>query len=1248
MLHAKTRLSLVKSNADFQAIRQAFTALLEERIVLLDGAMGTMIQEHRLSEADYRADRFTSHPKSLKGNHDLLTLTRPDIIAAIHRAYLEAGADFITTNTFNSTAVSQADYGLSDLAFELNEKGAALARSVADAYTTTHRKPAFVAGTLGPTNRTATLSPDVNRPEFRNIAFDTLSNAYQEAIHGLIMGGADFLLIETVFDTLNAKAAIYAYFQYCEKTGLDIPLLISGTITDASGRTLSGQTVTAFWHSVAHAKPLSIGFNCALGAAQLRPHIAELSAMADTFISAYPNAGLPNEFGAYDQTPQEMATIIGEFADSGLINIVGGCCGTTPDHIRAIKKRIVTVSPRKRPYIAPHCRLSGLEPLTITPDLLFVNIGERTNVTGSAHFAKLIKANDYNAALQVARQQVENGAQIIDINMDEGMLDSKTAMVHFLRLIAAEPDICRVPIMLDSSKWEILEAGLQNIQGKGIVNSISLKEGEALFLSQARKAQQYGAAVVVMAFDEKGQADSAERKIAICQRCYQLLREKLDFNPCDIIFDPNIFAVATGIAEHNRYGLDFIEALKVIKATCPHALISGGVSNFSFSFRGNNALREAMHSVFLYHAIKAGMDMGIVNAGQITVYEDIDKPLLEAIEDVLFDRKPDATEALLSLAQMYAQTKTCPIEDVKKQAWRDKTVEDRLSYALIHGITDYIIEDTEAARQTLSHPLDVIEGPLMDGMNIVGDLFAEGKMFLPQVVKSARVMKQAVSHLIPFIEAEKAKNPKKREHRGKIVLATVKGDVHDIGKNIVAVVLQCNNYEVIDLGVMVPCETILATALKEKADLIGLSGLITPSLDEMVHVAEEITRQQITLPLLIGGATTSKAHTACKIAPQLKNPVVHVPDASRVVNVAAALLNPDKIADFSAQLEKDYVLIRERIESKTQQTAFVSIETARANKPHIAWQHYHPVRPKTIGVQVIQSQLLEALLPYIDWTPFFHAWELRGKYPAILTDKTAGVEATRLFEDANTLLKHIVDNRLFTANAVLGLFPANQINEDDIAVYTDDSRQEILFIAPQLRQQTLKSAAVPNKCLADYIAPRETGINDYIGFFAVTAGLGCDELANTYRDAEDDYHSIMTKALADRLAEAFAEYLHREVRLHHWGYASEEVLKKFDTGGLIAEQYQGIRPAPGYPACPDHSTKRLLFDALDCMHNADMRLTESFALWPAASVCGWYIAHPEAAYFAVGKVDKDQVSDYARRAQKPLQEVEQDLSPNLV
>ncbi len=1236
--------TVARTTNHFHHVRTTLTQQLQQRILLLDGAMGTMIQQRKLVEDDYRGKRFITHNHPLKGNHDILNLTRADVIESIHTAYLNAGANIITTNTFNATCISQADYGLADLAIELNQAGSTIARRAVDKQNLQY--PLFVAGTLGPTNRTASLSPDVDHPEYRNIDFDTLVTTYFEAITGLIAGGADLLLIETIFDTLNAKAAIYAYNQYCEQHQLDIPLLISGTITDASGRTLSGQTCTAFWHSIAHANPLAVGFNCALGAEQLRPHIAELSAIANTYISVHPNAGLPNEFGGYDQTPEEMSAILGEFANSGLLNIVGGCCGTTPEHIQAIQQRLLNITPRQLPEIVPYCRLSGLEPLTITPDLLFVNVGERTNVTGSARFAKLIKAQHYDAALSIAKQQVENGAQIIDINMDEGMLDSQAAMVHFLRLIASEPDICRVPIMLDSSKWDIIEAGLKNTQGKSVINSISLKEGETQFLAQARKAQQYGAAVVVMAFDETGQADTAARKIEICKRTYTLLCEKLNFNPCDIIFDPNIFAVATGIAEHNRYALDFIEATTAIKQHCPHVSISGGVSNISFSFRGNNVIREAMHSAFLYHSIKAGMNMGIVNAGQVTVYSEIEPELLTCIEDVLFNRHDDTTEKLLELAQTYAAQTTQQKEssNTAKLAWRELSVNERLSHALVHGITDYIIEDTEAARVNATHPLTVIEEPLMDGMNIVGDLFGQGKMFLPQVIKSARVMKQAVAHLVPFIEKAQADNPQQKRQKLKIVLATVKGDVHDIGKNIVGVVLQCNNYEVVDLGVMVPCETILATAQKEQVDLIGLSGLITPSLDEMVHVSQEMTRQKITTPLLIGGATTSKAHTACKIAPNITTPVVHVPDASRVVNVAANLLNSDKCDTFVNELRTDYANVRERINSKQISIPFVSLQAARNNKVNVDWQQYQPIKP-TLGIHVIESQSLDTLIDYIDWTPFFRSWELHGKYPAILTDPTVGKEAEQLLNDAKTLLAHIVDNKLFTAKGVVGLFPANQINDDDIAIYTDESRQRIHWLAPQLRQQTEKSAQIPNYCLADYIAPSDSGIADYIGCFAVTTGLGCDELATQYAKQHDDYRSIMTKALADRLAEAFAEYLHQQVRCHYWGYIKDETL--LNNNALIAEKYQGIRPAPGYPACPDHSIKRGIFELLNCEQHCHIKLTDNFAMFPAASVSGWYFAHPDARYFSVGKLDKDQVIDYAKRIQQPLAITEKWLQPNL-
>lgn len=1216
--------------------------LLQQRILILDGGMGTLIQSYQLNEADYRGARFADHPCDLKGNNDLLSLTQPKIIRDIHHAYFAAGADIVETNTFNGTSIAMADYQMEDLVYELNFESARLAREVADSFTAENPdKPRFVAGVLGPTNRTASISPDVNNPGFRNVTFDELVEAYLEAIHGLVEGGSDLLLVETVFDTLNAKAALFAIDSYFEQHGLHLPVMISGTITDASGRTLSGQTAEAFWNSVSHIQPLSIGLNCALGADQLRQHVEELSGIVTCHVSAHPNAGLPNEFGEYDETPEEMAVQIREWAESGFLNIVGGCCGTTPAHIKAIAEAVAEFKPRTLPENKHHCRLSGLEPLNITPDSLFVNVGERTNVTGSLRFARLIKEGDYDTALEVARQQVENGAQIIDINMDEGMLDSQEAMVTFLNLIAAEPDISRVPIMIDSSKWEVIEAGLKCIQGKGIVNSISLKEGEDKFIEQAKLVRRYGAAVIVMAFDEDGQADTRERKREICTRSYEVLTEKVHFPPEDIIFDPNIFAVATGIDEHNNYAVDFIEATHDIKQSLPHALISGGVSNVSFSFRGNDPVREAIHAVFLYHTIKAGMDMGIVNAGQLAIYDDLPAELRERVEDVVLNRRDDATDRLLEIAENYRGGGA--VQKQEDLEWRSWPVVKRLEHALVKGVADFVDEDVEAARQLYDRPLEVIEGPLMDGMNVVGDLFGEGKMFLPQVVKSARVMKKAVAYLMPFIEAEKDDSTVSSSN-GKILMATVKGDVHDIGKNIVGVVLQCNNFEIIDLGVMVPAQTILDTARKENVDIIGLSGLITPSLDEMVHMAKEMQRLGFDMPLMIGGATTSLIHTAVKIDPNYHGPVIYVKDASRAVGVAQHLVSKISRDEFVSKLKQDYADKRERHQGRKNQRPMLSLAAARANKSKIDWAAYQPTVPKQPGIQVFDDYPLQDLVERIDWTPFFQSWELAGRFPRILQDEIVGEHATHLFNDAQKMLQQIVDEKWLQARAVIGLFPANSVGDDDIEIYTDDSRSEVLMTLHSLRQQGERPPGRPNAALADFIAPKDTGVQDYIGAFAVTAGIGIDEHVERFEEDHDDYHSIMLKALADRLAEAFAERMHELVRKQIWGYVPDEQL---DNEALIDEKYQGIRPAPGYPACPDHTEKGLLWDLLDVEKRIGMTLTESFAMLPTAAVSGFYFAHPESRYFGLGKIQQDQVEDYAQRKGWDLATAERWLAPAL-
>jgi len=1196
--------------------------LLSQRILFLDGAMGTMIQSYKLEEKDYRGSRFANWEVDLKGNNDLLTLTQPDIIKAIHSAYFAAGTDIVETNTFNSNSIGMGDYRMEALVYELNLEGARLARAAADDYS--HDKPRFVAGVLGPTSRTASMSPDVNDPGFRNISFDELVETYTEATRGLVDGGADIILIETIFDTLNAKAAAFAVANVFDTLGYKLPVMISGTITDASGRTLSGQTVAAFWHSLKHIEPIAFGFNCALGAKELRQYIAELSGIADTHVSAHPNAGLPNEFGEYDESPEAMAKELDEWAANGFLNIIGGCCGTTPAHIKAIADAVQKHPPRLIPDLPKQCRLAGQEAMSIGPDSLFVNVGERTNVTGSAAFKNLIIKGDYEAALSVARQQVENGAQIIDINMDEGMLESKEAMVRFLMLIAAEPDIAKVPIMLDSSKWEILEAGLKCIQGKGIVNSISMKEGEEAFIRHAKLVKRYGAAVIVMAFDEVGQADTQARKVEICQRAYKILVEQIGFPPEDIIFDPNIFAVATGIEEHNNYGVDFIEATRIIKQTLPHALISGGVSNVSFSFRGNNPVREAIHAVFLYHAIQAGMSMGIVNAGQLAIYEDIPRDLRDAVENVILNRHDGSgTEKLLELAEKYKGDGSTNEVKPEELEWRGWPVSKRLEHALVKGITDFIDEDTEAARLEAERPLHVIEGPLMDGMNVVGDLFGAGKMFLPQVVKSARVMKKAVAYLMPFMEADKAAGD--RQTNGKILMATVKGDVHDIGKNIVGVVLQCNNYDVIDLGVMVSAEKILQTARLEKVDIIGLSGLITPSLDEMVHVAKEMQRQGFTIPLMIGGATTSRAHTAVKIEPHYTGATLYVTDASRAVGVASNLLSNELKDEFISSTRAEYELVRERHKGKESKTKQHSIAAARANKFTVG--AHQPVRPRFLGLKVLEDVALATLAEFIDWSPFFQTWEMAGSYPKILEDAVIGSEARQLFADAQAMLKQIIDGQWLGCRAVIGFFPANS-DGDDVLVYTDESRTEVLETLHHLRQQNVKAPGRPNYCLSDFIAPKNSGVADYIGGFAVTTGIGIESKLQEFADDHDDYKSIMLKALADRLAEAFAEYLHLRVRKDYWGYAEDENHANED---LINEAYQGIRPAPGYPACPDHTEKAKLFALLDVTAHTTIELTESFAMYPASAVSGWYFAHPDAQYFNVGKIDKDQLQDYARR-----------------
>jgi 5-methyltetrahydrofolate--homocysteine methyltransferase len=1215
--------------------------LLKQRILVLDGAMGTMIQGHGLEAHHYHGDRFHAHHCDQKGNNDLLTLTQPDLIRGIHCAYLEAGADLIETNTFNSNAVSMTDYGLTRLVFELNSAGAKLARSAADEYTKKNPdKPRFVAGVLGPTSRTASISPDVNDPGFRNISFDELVACYGECIGGLIDGGADLLMVETVFDTLNCKAALYAIDDYFQRHGVHLPVMVSGTITDASGRTLSGQTTEAFWNSISHARPLSVGLNCALGAKDLRPYIEELSKVADVHTSLHPNAGLPNAFGEYDETPEYTASFLKEFAQAGFLNIAGGCCGTTPAHIRAVVAALEGVAPRKLPVIEKQLRLSGLEPLNISDTSLFVNVGERTNVTGSKAFARLILAGNYTEALAVARSQVESGAQIIDVNMDEAMLDSKKAMVTFLNLIGSEPDISRVPIMIDSSKWEVIEAGLKCVQGKCVVNSISMKEGEAEFLRQARLVRRYGAAAVVMAFDEQGQADTLARRIEICTRAYHLLLKEAGFPPEDIIFDPNIFAVATGIEEHNNYAIDYIEATRAIRKALPHAKVSGGVSNISFSFRGNDPVREAIHTAFLYHAIKAGMTMGIVNAGQLGVYEEIPKDLRERVEDVLFNRRPDSTERLVEFAESYKAEVRVSVEDL---GWRKGTVTERITHALVRGINTYVVEDTEEARRQFEFPIQVIEGPLMEGMNVVGDLFGAGKMFLPQVVKSARVMKEAVAHLIPYIEAEKLRSGTSGQSKGKIVIATVKGDVHDIGKNIVSVVLQCNNFDVVNLGVMVPAEKILQTAREEKADIIGLSGLITPSLEEMAHVAREMERQGFRVPLLIGGATTSRVHTAVKIEPNYSGPTVWVPDASRSVGVCTSLISAENRDEYVRKVREEAEKTRAQHKGKKGQGPHHPIAEARRHGLKTDWVAYAPPVPVFTGLKVFRDYPLAEIAGLIDWTPFFQTWELAGRYPKILEDKVVGEAARNLFEDAQKMLAQIIEEKWLGANAVIGLFPANSVG-DDIEIYADESRARVLETFHFLRQQMVKPQDKPNQCLADLVAPKSSGVRDYIGTFAVTGGIGIEERVTAYEERHDDYNAIMLKALADRLAEAFAELMHQRVRREFWGYAADEALT---VEALIDEQYRGIRPAPGYPACPDHTEKGPLFRLLDAPANAGMTLTESFAMLPTAAVSGFYFSHPQSQYFAVAKIGRDQVEDYARRKGISLAEAERWLAPNL-
>jgi 5-methyltetrahydrofolate--homocysteine methyltransferase len=1231
--------SIVTSFAHIVDKTKEITTILDNRIIYLDGAMGTMIQQHKLNEQDFRGDRFKDWTCDVKGNNDLLVLTQPKIIQDIHEQYLASGADIIETNTFNATAIAMADYEMQSLSFEINKTAAQLARAAADKYSST-QKPRYVAGVLGPTNRTLSISPDVNDPGYRNVSFKELVTAYTESIEGLLLGGSDLILIETIFDTLNAKAAIYAIEQFFDDHDIRVPVIVSGTITDASGRTLSGQTTEAFWNSIRHAQPILVGLNCALGPKELRQYVAELSRVADTYVSVHPNAGLPNAFGEYDETPEQMAKEMAEWAQSGFVNMIGGCCGTTPEHMQTIKAKVEQHAARELPVLEKECRLSGLEPMNIGEQSLFVNVGERTNVTGSARFKRLIKESDYETALEVAREQVENGAQIIDINMDEGMLDANFAMERFLKLIATEPDISVVPVMLDSSKWEVMEIGLQWIQGKGVVNSISLKEGADSFIDKAKIIRRYGAAVIVMAFDEDGQADTYQRKIEICERSYRILVDDVGFPAEDIIFDPNIFAIATGIEEHDNYALDFIEATAWITQNLPYAKVSGGVSNVSFSFRGNNPVREAIHCVFLYHAIKNGMSMGIVNAGQLAIYDDLPDQLREYVEDIVLNRREDGTERMLEIAEQFSGQGR--VQEEKQLEWRSWEVNKRLSHALVKGIAEYIDEDVEECRHHYARPIEVIEGPLMDGMGIVGDLFGSGKMFLPQVVKSARVMKKAVAYLMPFIDAQK--DAAKSSSAGKIVMATVKGDVHDIGKNIVGVVLQCNNYEIIDLGVMVSAQKILDTAREHNADMIGLSGLITPSLDEMVYVAKEMQRQDFHVPLLIGGATTSKAHTAVKIDQGYQNDqVIYVSNASKAVGVVGLLLNKDRKTSLVKDTQQEYQEIRERFAARANDQRRITIEAARENKHAMDWGTYTPPVPKQLGVQVFTDFDMRKLVDFIDWSPFFHTWELAGRYPRILTDQVVGVEASKLFVDAQQMLQQILDKKLFTAKAVVGLFPANAI-EDDIEIYTDEQRTQVLCTLSNLRQQNSKIAGKFNHCLTDYIAPKTTGLQDYIGSFAVTTGFGVEELAKQYEADFDDYNSIMAKAIADRLAEAFAEYMHAQVRREIWGYATDESL---DNEALIKEKYQGIRPAPGYPACPDHTEKGKLWSLLQVEQCIGLKITESYAMLPVAAVSGWYFSHPQSQYFGVAKISEDQVDEYAKRKGMSQSQMERWLAPNL-
>ncbi|MDS1139239.1 methionine synthase [Pusillimonas sp. SM2304] len=1238
-----------------------FARLLGERILILDGAMGTMIQQYKLSETDFRGERFAQHVKDVKGNNELLSLVRPDIIAQIHRQYLAAGADVIETNTFGATAIAQGDYGLPELAYELNVESAKLARAACDEYSTPER-PRFVAGALGPQPKTASISPDVNDPAARNVTFEQLRDAYTEQLNGLLDGGIDIVLIETIFDTLNAKAAIFAVETVFETRGVRLPVMISGTVTDASGRILSGQTVEAFWNSVRHARPITIGLNCALGAALMRPYVAELSKICDTYVCVYPNAGLPNPMAetGFDETPEDTSSLLEEFAQAGLVNMAGGCCGTTPEHIRAIAGKVASLPVRQVPQVPIKTRLSGLEPLTIDEDSLYVNVGERTNVTGSKMFLRLIREEKYDEALAVARQQVENGAQIIDINMDEAMLDSAVCMRRFLNMIASEPDIARVPIMIDSSKWDVIEQGLRCVQGKPVVNSISMKEGEAAFLEHARLCRKYGAAAVVMAFDEQGQADNLQRRKDICERAYRLLVDEVGFPPEDIIFDPNVFAIATGIDEHNHYAVDFIEATGWITQNLRYARVSGGVSNVSFSFRGNEAMREAIHTVFLYYAIQQGMTMGIVNAGQLGVYQDIDKKVLDMVEDVVLDRaeplgKTDPADERTSTERLVELAETIKGSGVKKEedlTWREQAVEQRLSHALVHGITSFIVEDTEEVRQKIAdaggRPIQVIEGPLMDGMNIVGDLFGAGKMFLPQVVKSARVMKQAVAHLIPFIEEEKRQIEAAGgdvRSKGKIVIATVKGDVHDIGKNIVTVVLQCNNFEVVNMGVMVPCAEILAKAKEENCDIVGLSGLITPSLEEMAYVASEMQRDDYfrsrKLPLLVGGATTSRVHTAVKIAPNYEGPVIYVPDASRSVGVATNLMS-DQVDSYLAEVAEEYDLVRTR-HANRKATPLVSLAQARADRPQIDWAGYTPPRPKFIGRRTFKNYDLSEVVQFLDWTPFFQTWSLFGQYPAILDDKVVGEQARKVFAEGQAMLKKIIEGRWLTASGVVAFYPANTVNDDDIEIYRDESRSDVLFTWRNVRQQTVKREGVENKCLADYIAPKDTGVADYIGMFAVTGGLGIEKYDKRFLDDNDDYSSIMLKSIADRLAEGFAECLHARVRRDLWGYVPDESL---DNEAIIAEKYQGIRPAPGYPACPEHVVKKDMFEVLDA-GEIGMELTEGYAMFPASSVSGFYFSHPKSQYFNVGNIGDDQVQDYVQRSGRDEEDVRRTLASTL-